>query len=142
MMRTILVVEDTAIIGALITHTISNNTPHFVILVNDGLEALEVTQDIKPDLFLLDYLLPTMNGIELYDQLHARKELQDIPAIILSTLVDEPDVREAIEKRHLRCMEKPLQFPEFLQLVEELLLPEFLQLVEELLPNTGEQLAQ
>lgn len=128
--------------GALITHAISNNMPHFVILVNDGLEALEITQDIKPDLFLLDYLLPTMNGIELYDQLHARKELEDIPAIILSTLVDEPHVREAIEKRHLHCMEKPLQFPEFLQLVEKLLPPEFFQLVEELIPNTSEQQTQ
>ncbi len=126
MMRTILVVEDTAIIGALITHAISNNTPHFVILVNDGLEALEITQDIKPDLFLLDYLLPTMNGIELYDRLHARKELQDVPAIILSTLVEEPHVSEAILNRRRHGMEKPLQFPEFLQLVAELL------------PGTGE----
>ena len=121
MMRTILVVEDTAIIGALITHMISNHTSHFVILVNDVFDALDVTCDIKPDLFLLDYVLPTMNGIELYDRLHARKELCDVPAIILSTLVEEPFVNEEIEKRHLRSMEKPLQFPEFLQLIEDVL---------------------
>ena len=121
MMRTILVVEDTAIIGALIAHAISSNTQHFPIIVSDGIEALEVTMDIKPDLFLLDYLLPTMNGIELYDMLHGRKELQDVPAIILSTLIEEPHVSIEIEKRHLHCMEKPLQFPEFLQLVARLL---------------------
>ncbi|GAC1363696.1 MAG: hypothetical protein NVS2B12_13180 [Ktedonobacteraceae bacterium] len=120
MMRTILVVEDTAIVGALITHAISHNTPHFVILVGDGIEALDVTRDIKPDLFVLDYFLPTMNGIELYDQLHARRALRDVPALILSTLVDQEHVRNEIEKRHLYAMEKPVRFPSFLKFIEEL----------------------
>ena len=123
-MKTILVVEDTPVVAMLITHTVLHNTPYFVIVVHSCVKALEVTLDIKPDIFLFDYCLPIMNGIELYDQLHARKSLRDVPAVILSTLVEQPYVRKQIGQRNLYSMEKPLQFPVFLQLVDQLLTQE------------------
>ena len=120
-MKTILVVEDTPVVSMLVTHTILHSTTYFVISVQSCSEALEVTLYIKPDLFLLDYFLPIMNGIELYDQLHARHALSDVPAAILITLTEQSQVHEQIEQRGLYFMEKPVQFPAFLHLIENLL---------------------
>ena len=69
--KTILVVEDDVGIGSFLTQAISQETPHQAMLVTDGFQALNAIRSIKPGLFILDYQLPRMNGIELYDKLHA-----------------------------------------------------------------------
>ena len=65
--KTILIVEDDAFIGEFLERAISEETPYKPLVVSDGFEALKVTYDLKPNLFLLDYQLPRMDGIELYD---------------------------------------------------------------------------
>ena len=51
--------------------------------MRNGRAAWHFTQHVKPQLFLLDYYLPDMSGIILYDRLHARKELEAVPALII-----------------------------------------------------------
>ena len=121
MMKTILVVMDDTIIGSLIVHMVARNTPHLVILVNNGSEALALTREVKPDLFLLDSLLPDMNGKNLYNCLHKRKALQDVPAIIFNMSLDQPDMQQESEKRELVCINDPLTLPGFLGLLEQTL---------------------
>ncbi len=82
--KTILVVEDDEDIGSFIVEALLQETSHQALLVTNGSKALETVKTIKPNLFVLDYLLPRMNGIDLYDQLHATKELEHIPAIMMS----------------------------------------------------------
>lgn len=84
--RIILVIEDDDDIGALIVETIQQETPHRAIRFADGYEAWNLLgyQRLLPDLLILDYNLPTINGIELYDRIHARKEFEHIPALIVS----------------------------------------------------------
>src|SRR5947209_7789066 len=83
--KTILIVEDDAAIGELLRLFLSEETPHQAILAFDAFQALNIIKDITPNLFLLDYRLPRMNGKELYDRLHATKGLEHIPAIMTST---------------------------------------------------------
>jgi CheY-like chemotaxis protein len=89
----------------------------FPKLVSDGFQALKTVRSLKPNLFLLDYQLPSMNGIKLYDRLHAIKELADIPAIVFSANPPLQKVRE----RKLACLKKPVELDELLHTIEELL---------------------
>jgi len=115
--KTILVVEDDVGIGSFLTQAISQETRHQAMLVTDGFQALNAITSIKPSLFILDYQLPRMNGIELYDKLHATQGLEDVPAILISARLPKLD----IEKRNIVGMSKPLELDEFLHTIEELL---------------------
>src|SRR6266487_744387 len=90
--KTILVVEDDADIGDFIVQVLTQETPHHPILVADGKQALEITRKLIPDLFIIDYLLPHMNGIEHYDILQSRKELAAIPTIIISAHLPRQEI--------------------------------------------------
>ncbi len=82
--KMILVVEDDAGIGSFLVQAITQETPYLALLVSDGFQALNAVANVKPSLFILDYQLPRMNGIELYDRLHTTKEMEHVPAIIIS----------------------------------------------------------
>src|SRR6202011_5250868 len=82
--KTILVVEDDDDLAELIMEVIQEarvqDKPLYKpVLVSDRLQALEISGRIKPQLFLLDYYLPRMNGLELYDRLHAMEGLEHTP---------------------------------------------------------------
>ena len=118
-MKTILVVEDDDIMRMLLTDLLRQETPYFPLVVSAACEAIEVTSDIIPDLFLLDYLLPDMNGIELYDRLHKQNKLENIPAILLSAHMIRADLQQAIKQRRLEALEKPFDIERLLTLIEQ-----------------------
>jgi len=70
----ILVVEDDAAIGNLIIQALLSETPYQALLIADGFQTLKIIRDINPQLLLLDYQLPRMNGIELDDQISEIEE--------------------------------------------------------------------
>ncbi len=115
--KTVLVVEDDTGIGTFLVQAILQETHHQALLVTDGFQAMKTVTNIKPSLFILDYQLPRMNGLELYDHLHATKGLEHIPALIISARLP----RHEIEKRKLASMSKPLELDDFLQTIEKLL---------------------
>ncbi len=115
--KSILVVEDDSDIGLFLVQAISQETPHQALLVTDGFQALKAIASIKPNLFILDYWLPSMNGIDLYDKLHATRGLEDVPTIMISAQLP----RRELHKRNIHSLNKPLELDEFLRLVERLL---------------------
>ena len=115
--KTILVVEDDMYIGEVLVQAITQETPFIAILVQSGDEALNTVKGIKPNLFILDYQLPRMNGIELYDQLHTNSELEQVPALMISAQLP---IKE-LKKRNIKGMNKPLDLDEFLQTIEQFL---------------------
>ncbi len=115
--KTILVVEDDVYIGEVLVQAISQETPFIAILVQSGVEALTTVKGIKPSLFILDYQLPRMNGIELYDKLHTNAELAHVPALMISAQLPTQELR----KRNIKGMNKPLDLDEFLQTIEQFL---------------------
>ena len=70
MAKLILAVDDDEDIGLLIVQLIQRETSHAVMRHTSGAQALQTIQTRSPHLFILDYLLPDMNGLELHDQLH------------------------------------------------------------------------
>jgi class 3 adenylate cyclase len=57
----------------------------------DGVEALEKTQSFAPDVILLDYMMPRMNGLEVVKHLRATPEHQGIPVILLTAKASQED---------------------------------------------------
>ena len=82
LVRTILVVEHDPSQGESVTQHFSFKPHHYAQLVTSAAAALNFVKHIKPNLFLLEYHLPDMDGLALYDLLHETKELASIPAII------------------------------------------------------------
>ena len=115
--KTILLVEDDSIISELLIQMITQETPYKVFSVPDGLEALDLVKNIKPQLLILDYWLPTIHGIELYDRLHGVEGLEQVPAIMLS--VHAP-LRE-INQRHIIYIRKPFDMFKLLEAIDTLL---------------------
>ena len=70
---TILIVEDDADIGKFLQQLIEEETPYNSAILANGLQALEKAPQIHPCLLLLDYRLPGINGIELYDRLQQKE---------------------------------------------------------------------
>jgi CheY-like chemotaxis protein len=115
--RTILVVEDDADVGEFFILALKQETPYQSLLVPNGFEALKLVNTIKPNLFVLDYQLPNMNGIELYDHLHAIQGLEDVPALFMSANLPTGELK----KRRVYYIKKPFELEELLQTIEDLL---------------------
>ncbi len=56
-----------------------------------GREGLETVRQVKPDLVLLDLMMPDMDGWEVYQQMKADEELRDIPVIIVTAKAQSID---------------------------------------------------
>ena len=81
---TILIVEDDTDIGKFLQRLIEEETPYNTAVITNGLHALEKAPQIHPCLLLLDYRLPGINGVELYDRLQQEEETSGVPAIMMS----------------------------------------------------------
>ena len=64
---------------------------------NNGKEALEIAKMEKPDVILLDILLPGIGGFEILKELKDSSETKDIPVIILSNLSQKSDIEKGKE---------------------------------------------
>lgn len=68
-----------------------------VLNVNDGLQALPKAKEYKPDIILLDIMLPGMNGLNILSELKADPETEQIPVIMLTNYGSENNVKKALE---------------------------------------------
>jgi two-component system chemotaxis response regulator CheY len=95
LMATILIVDDSATIRALIRRAIALSGISAVNIVeaSSGREGLEAAAAHSPDLVLADLQMPEMNGIEMIDRLLANPDTRSIPIVVVSA---EPN-RETIE---------------------------------------------
>jgi DNA-binding NtrC family response regulator len=109
----ILIVEDDEAIGDLIQQTLLLETPYQVIRASDSDQALKIVEQVKPQLFLLDYQLPLMNGLELAHRLHTLPELEQVPVILMSAHLPEA----ASRPRTLDFLKKPFELDTLLRIV-------------------------
>lgn len=86
----------------------------------EALANLDIIQDHQPALFILDFLLPTMNGLDLYRALHATKGLEGVPVIIVtgSMLIDQEKVRLA--ELGLMTINKPYDIDDMLDTIRQM----------------------
>lgn len=90
----IVVVEDDKFLRDLMSQKLGD-TPHEIYTAADGEEGMEKIREQKPDLILLDLILPGVNGFEVLEQLKQEEELSQIPVVVLSNLGQENDIEKA-----------------------------------------------
>ncbi len=63
-----------------------------VIMTSDGIETLEALKTSKPDLILLDLIMPNKDGFSVLEEIEKYDELKSIPVIIASNLGQKEDI--------------------------------------------------
>jgi CheY-like chemotaxis protein len=89
----------------------------------DGKEGLEAVEEEKPDLIVLDVMMPVMNGHEACAQLKGNKETANIPIILLTAVADRVTTstythRDMLESEAEDYMPKPVEPAELLELIK------------------------
>ena len=113
-----MIVEDDEAIGEFLVQAIQQETSHQAVLASDGFQALKMLRTLIPDLLILDYSLPGMNGLELYDTIHAVKALEHLPVLIVSA--ETARIQNEVNARQLSQLEKPFELTDLLEAIERL----------------------
>ncbi len=91
----VLVVEDEEILMTALREELSTGG-YESEGASDGVEGLEKAKSFKPDLILLDLLMPKMDGMEMLQKLKEDSTTRDIPVVILTNLSDYEKISEAL----------------------------------------------
>jgi len=103
---TILAVDDTPTNIDVIKELLSDS--YFVQAAVNGKMALKIIEKKKPDLILLDIMMPEMDGYEVCQLLKADEATRDIPVIFLTAKVEMEDERKGLELGAVDYITKPL----------------------------------
>lgn len=95
-MKKILIIEDDTFLRELIAKKLSREGFEIVHAL-DGEEGLKKSKEEKPDLILLDLILPTIDGFEVLSQIKRDPELAQIPVVILSNLGQREEIEMGLK---------------------------------------------
>ncbi|AZO95431.1 response regulator [Halocella sp. SP3-1] len=90
-----------------------------VLVSRDGLTALEIAQIEKPDLILLDILMPKMNGFLVLEALKDDPQTNEIPVVFISAKAEEKDIERAKSLGVNDYLIKPIKQKDLLAVVEK-----------------------
>jgi len=110
-MFSILVVEDDKAIREMLTMFLSVNK-YEVSTAADGKQALDQLYQSVPDILLLDWMLPDMNGIDLIPQIRDVSALKDLPILMLTAKAEEADKIKGLKTGADDYMTKPVSLQE------------------------------
>ena len=122
----LLISDDNEINIRLLSHVLQE-VGYNVISAMNGKEALGLAASKKPDLILLDVMMPDLSGFEVSKRLKSDKKLQDIPIIFISALDDSDDVIRGFESGGVDYIVKPFQKNEILARIRTHLILSVLQ---------------
>ena len=89
--KTVLIVEDDVFLMSLLKNRMESEG-FSVLAAKDGEEAIKVFKDIKPDLILLDIILPGKSGFEVLEEMKSDPQIQNSPVMIISNLGQDMDI--------------------------------------------------
>ena len=113
----ILLVDDTANNLHLLIPVLSEHG-YKVRVAPNGARALRAVSKKKPDLILLDILMPEMSGFEVCQQLKMNKETADIPVVFISALQDDAEKTAAFSEGGAGYITKPVNEMEILTCIK------------------------
>ncbi len=109
----VLIVDDTPkniqVIGSILMQQ-----KYRISVAKNGREALKVVKDVKPDIILLDVMMPELDGFETCKQLKESPETRDIPVIFLTAKIETEDIVKAFELGAVDYVIKPFNAKELL----------------------------
>ncbi|WP_190513247.1 PAS domain S-box protein [Oscillatoria sp. FACHB-1407] len=88
-----------------------------IVLARNGLEAIQMAQQHKPNLILMDIQMPEMDGLEAAQRIHSNQELQHIPIIALTALAMPGDRERCLSAGAVDYLTKPISLKHLLNLL-------------------------
>lgn len=120
--KTIILIEDEPSISDLLSYVL--DMPQLTITSCDtGDKGLAAVVNLKPDLVVLDLMLPGVNGWEIYDYMRQDEDLKNIPIIVMTVIsrVDPTRIREVRRNPISEFISKPFDMKRFRTTVEDML---------------------
>lgn len=114
----LIVVADLAY-GLNLVTLLCQHTPYEAFVATERYQAQEFLKFMVPVLFVLDEQLPGMNGLELFDLLHAQDTFSAIPTILFSR--GDPRHEQQRRQRQLTTVKKPVKPDELLACIQQML---------------------
>ena len=121
----ILLVEDSAADVRLTREALDESShPYTLSVAADGVRAMEYLRNVKqgherPDIILLDWNLPRMDGQEVLREIKADPELRMIPVVVLTTSRAQDDIARAYELQANCFISKPVDVLQFFRVINE-----------------------
>jgi CheY-like chemotaxis protein len=116
-LATVLICDDEPSLRELIR--VSLVGPYQFAEADDGEESLEIARRLRPDVVILDLMMPRLNGLEVLTELRRDEALSDTPVIVLTA---QPETREeALRQGADLVMVKPFEPEQIRVAVEEVL---------------------
>lgn len=119
-MRTVLLADDEPSLRTLV-HATLEDAEYRILEVADGISALEVARRERPDLLVLDWMMPGVSGIEVVKTLRQDPSTAGIPIVMLTAKGQAVDRDQAIALGVFAYLVKPFSPLELLQKVQEIL---------------------
>lgn len=120
MSKKVLVVDDQPHIVRLIQVNLEKEGFQ-VATAGDGVEGLQQAQEVKPDLVILDVIMPRKDGFTLLRELKADEQFADTPVIMLTVKTHNADIVEGLKEGAELYLPKPFHPKELVSLVKRVL---------------------
>lgn len=117
-LRTIMLVEDEPDILEIAKLALEATASFTVHTCNNGQKAFDMAPQIKPDLIILDMMMPGMDGLTTLKLLRENNESRDIPVIFMTAKAQNHEMKHYIESGALGAISKPF---DPMHLAEEIL---------------------
>ncbi|NIO07843.1 MAG: response regulator [Deltaproteobacteria bacterium] len=119
MKRKILIVEDNADLLKVLQLLLKD--PFETIVTGKGAEAVDIAARERPDLILLDIVMPDMNGLDIARRVRQHPEIRSTPILAMTAKVSRIDEEECILSGCNDFIAKPFTFEQLLPRIEKLL---------------------
>ncbi len=116
-MAIILIIEDSVELRQMLCAFISQ-LQYEVYEAGDGLEGIKMAQAVKPDLILLDLMMPVASGDLALGFIRSTKDLEKTPVIVISAHPNAERIAEQLAAN--ACLKKPFRLHELAALLQEL----------------------
>ena len=117
--KTILIVDDDRTMGEMLKQAIAENTTHRAVWIAESDLVLETARHLHPSLILLDYIMPFMDGLQLYDHLQRVETMRNVPVILISGSPTLPFAK--LRERGIYVLRKPFNLSDLLDMVAHLM---------------------
>jgi two-component system, OmpR family, response regulator RpaA len=118
--RKILIIDDEISLTTILKKCLERTDKYEVRIENQSTNAVTAIRDFKPDLILLDIMMPKINGNKIAEYVQNNKELKHIKIVFLTAILNIDEIEKKADKAEA-CLVigKPVKFDELVECIEE-----------------------
>lgn len=117
--KRIMIIDDSALVLREIKNMLEKD--YEVVLANSGERGLSLIEKKRPDLILLDYDMPGMDGRETFEKIKAEEETMDIPVVFLTAVAERDPILEVLKNLPQGYILKPPSKEKLFSVIKEVL---------------------